>query len=158
MMSIDEFIAFISDVITDQFDSPATAESHIDSAREAYTQSHNLKSFKARGLDSQSDADFDSLGVVMSLTYDEIKQRYSIDEEKLEKYMEEMQSTEDKNKRKADLQYEIEVVQYDISLINDEISEKKASGAPQEELKELYQELQDMNAKVKKLKKDLYYL
>ena len=72
--------------------------------------------------------------------------------------MEEMQSAEEKNKRKADLQYEIEVVQYDISLINDEISEKKASGAPQEELKELYQELQDMNAKVKKLKKDLYYL
>ena len=157
-MSIDEFIAFISDVIKDQFDSPATAESRIDSARDEYLQSHNLKSLKARGLDSQSDADFDSLGVVMSLTYDEIKRRYSIDEEELEKYVDQMQAVEEKNKRRADLQYEIEVVQYDISLINDEISEKKASGASQEELKELNKELQDMNAKVKKLKKDLYYL
>lgn len=148
VMSIDEFVAFATDVLSSEAISVDLLKQQIDEVLEEM----NVKR-------EQRNDNFDISALNMGFVHFYMK-KYGMDDTVIEEYREKKDAVEKKKKRKEELEQEKGVIEYDIKQIYDEIGEEKQVGDEdaKQRIKELYDQINELKNQLKEVKNELYYL
>lgn len=149
-MSIDEFVAFASDVLSYENISVEEFKKRSD---QVLDEMHVKRESKEDSI-----ADISGLNTNFVLPY--IKEKYEIDDQVIEDYRSKKTAIEEKKKRREQLQEEKGILEYDLNQVYAEIADLKQSDYEdaKERIADLYLQINEIKQELKRVKNDLYYL
>lgn len=151
-MSIDEFIAFASAVLSTESISTEELKQRINTL---------LEEKKIPREKKEETYSYDVTALNMNFVRPLMNTKYGLDSEVIENYLVKKEEVEKRQSKRKELEERKGILEFDINQINQEIDELKNESDNEdikERITELYEEINTMKTELKEVKNELYYL